>query len=193
MKNILGIIIFFLLHALSFGLVRADIYRYVDEKGVIHFSNVPTDRRYQLYISSGHSAYPRCSRAAPEPLIKEMSAKYRVDCDLVRAVMKAESAFDPYAVSKKGAKGLMQLMPETAQDMQVRNIFNPRENVEGGVKYLRRLLEMFNHNLPLTLAAYNAGENAVIGYNYKIPPYAETQDYVRKVLLFLRDYKIGGR
>jgi soluble lytic murein transglycosylase len=187
MKHIFGISIFLGL-SLSFCLAHADIYRYVDENGVIHFTNVPADKRYRMYISSG-SSFSRHDRILHEPIIREMSARYRVDSDLVRAVIKAESDFNPNAVSDKGAKGLMQLMPETAQDMQVRNIFSPRENVEGGVKYLRRLLTMFNNNLPLTLAAYNAGENAVKESNYSVPPYPETIDYVQRVLRFLRNYK----
>jgi len=118
-----------------------------------------------------------------------MSRKYSVDSDLVRAVIKAESDFDPMVVSRKGARGLMQLMPETAKDMQVRNVFAPRENIEGGVKYLRRLLNMFEDDLPLSLAAYNAGENVVKQYKNQIPPYKETQEYVKRVLQYLKDYK----
>lgn len=169
----------------------ADIYRYVDEKGTVHFTNVPTDSRYKPYIRSGYSRAKDNIRRY-DHIIREMSGKYRVDSDLVRAVIKAESDFDPLVISRKGARGLMQLMPETAQDMKVRNVFSPRENIEGGVKYLRRLLDMFNNNLPLTLAAYNAGENVVKDYNYKIPPYKETRNYVRRVLLYLRDYKNEG-
>ncbi|RLA92384.1 MAG: lytic transglycosylase [Deltaproteobacteria bacterium] len=166
----------------------ADIYRYVDENGTIHFTNVPTDSRYKLYIYSGHP-HTKYSDSQYDHIIREVSAKYGVDTDLVRAVIKAESDFNPFVISRKGARGLMQLMPETARDMKVKNVFNPRENIEGGVKYLRRLLNMFNNNLPLTLAAYNAGENAVKEYNYKIPPYKETRDYIRKVLYYLREYK----
>jgi soluble lytic murein transglycosylase-like protein len=191
MRHILGVSIFLGLF-LALCPARADIYRYVDENGVIHFTNVPADKRYRVYIASG-SSVSRYDRALHEPIIREMSARYRVDSDLVRAVIKAESDFNPNAVSNKGAKGLMQLMPETAQDMQVRNIFSPRENVEGGVKYLRRLLDMFNNNLSLTLAAYNAGENVVKDNNNAIPPYPETIDYVQRVLRFLRNYKTTAR
>ena len=172
----------------------ADIYRYIDEKGAIHFTNVPTDKRYKLYVHS----YRRYFRATKydckiyDPLIREMASKYQVDGDLVRAIIKAESDFNPSAVSPKGAKGIMQLMPGTAEDMSVKNIFSPRDNIEGGVKYLRRLLNLFNNDLHLTVAAYNAGENAVIGCNYAIPPYDETQEYVRRVLSYLRGYKNGG-
>jgi len=166
----------------------ADIYRYVDEKGTVHFSNVPTDSRYRLYVRGGSSRTRYDSRRY-DPIIREMSRKYGVDSDLVRAVIKAESDFDPMVVSRKGARGLMQLMPETAKDMQVRNVFIPRENIEGGVKYLRRLLNMFENDLPLSLAAYNAGENVVKQYQNQIPPYKETREYVKKVLRYLQDYK----
>ena len=164
----------------------ADIYRYVDEKGTVHFSNVPSDSRFKLYLSTSRY-YTKYN-----DIIKEMSAKYKVDSDLVRAVIKAESNYNPLVVSQKGAQGLMQLMPETALDMKVKNVFNPKENIEGGVKYLRRLLTTFDNDLPLTLAAYNAGENIVKENNYKIPPYKETQDYVKKVLLYLQEYKKKG-
>jgi len=173
---------------LHFSPAAADIYRYVDEKGTVHFSNVPTDSRYRLYVRGGPSRTRYDSRRY-DHIIHEMSRKYSVDSDLVRAVIKAESDFDPMVVSRKGARGLMQLMPETAKDMQVRNVFAPRENIEGGVKYLRRLLNMFEDDLPLSLAAYNAGENVVKQYKNQIPPYKETQEYVKRVLQYLKDYK----
>ena len=169
----------------------ADIYRYIDEKGTIHFTNLPTDNRYKVYFHYTGRFFrsTKYDSKAYDPLIREMAAKYQVDCDLVRAVIKAESGFNPSAVSPKGAIGIMQLMPGTAEDMSVKNIFSPRDNIEGGVKYLRRLLNLFNNDLRLTVAAYNAGENAVIGCNYAIPPYDETQEYVRRVLFYLRGFK----
>jgi soluble lytic murein transglycosylase-like protein len=172
----------------------ADIYRFIDEKGTIHFTNLPTDRRYKVYVR-GSGRYFRSTKydcKIYDPVIREMATKYQVDCNLVRAVIKAESDFNPSAISPKGAKGIMQLMPETAEDMSVKNIFSPRDNIEGGVKYLRRLLNIFNNDLHLTVAAYNAGENAVIGCNYGIPPYDETQEYVKRVLYYLRAYKNNG-
>ncbi len=167
----------------------ADIYRYVDKNGVVHFTNVPVDPGYQLFLRESR---PRPSPSRYDNIIREFSEKYEVDYHLVRAVIKVESDFDPSVVSEKGARGLMQLMPETAQDMNVKNVFNPRENIEGGVKYLRKLLDMFEDDLPLTLAAYNAGENVVKQYNFQIPPYKETQDYVVKVLRHFENYKNGG-
>jgi soluble lytic murein transglycosylase-like protein len=116
--------------------------------------------------------------------------KYAVDEALVKAVIKAESDFDPQAVSKKGAQGLMQLMPETARDLSVSNPFHPIQNMEGGIRYLRRLLDQFQGNLHLTLAAYNAGENAVVKYNNSVPPFEETRTYVKRVLEYLKDYQL---
>jgi soluble lytic murein transglycosylase-like protein len=123
-----------------------------------------------------------------DSLIEEFSRKHNVDFALVKAIIKAESGFNPLAVSKKGARGLMQLMPETAQRMNVGNIFNPRENIDGGVRYFRYLLSLFNEDLRLSLAAYNAGEN-VVSELRSIPPYRETIDYVRKVLAYYQAYK----
>lgn len=172
--------------------VFAEIYRFVDEKGVIHFTNVPVDPRYELFLpDSKHSKSTKCPTTY-DPIIKEMCGRYGVDFHLVRAVIKVESDFDPSVISTKGAKGLMQLMPETADDMKVKNVFSPRENIEGGVKYLRRLLDTFDHDLKLSLAAYNAGENVVRKYNLQIPPYPETQNYVKKVIHYFEQFKNGG-
>jgi soluble lytic murein transglycosylase-like protein len=107
---------------------------------------------------------------------------------LIKAIIRAESGFNPTAVSRKGAKGLMQLMPDTAVRMNVSNIFNPRENVEGGVRYFKYLLSLFNDDLRLSLAAYNAGEN-VVGELRSIPPYRETIDYVKRVMSYYQSYK----
>ena len=123
-----------------------------------------------------------------DSLITKASQKYNVESALIKAVIKAESNFNHMAVSRKGAKGLMQLMPSTASSLQVRDSFHPENNIEGGVRYLRYLLRYFNDNLPLALAAYNAGENAVIKYG-GVPPYRETQNYVQRVLSYLDKYK----
>jgi len=167
---------------------RADIYRYTDENGVMHITNLPTSPDYKLWIKERRVII----RAGIDmtkygPLIQKASDKYKVDYSLVKAVIKAESNFNHKAVSPKGAQGLMQLMPKTASTLQVKDSFEPESNIEGGVKYLRYLMNVYNGHLPLALAAYNAGEKAVARYG-GIPPYAETQGYVRRVLALYKQY-----
>jgi len=179
----------------------AGIYRYVDENGVIHFTNCPRDPQFQLYIreskedvgieSPAQTSTPSFSSADSrnfDSFITEFAKKYEVDFALIKAIIRAESGFNPYAISRKGAKGLMQLMPETALRMKVSNIFSPKDNIEGGVRYFKYLLSLFDNDLRLSLAAYNAGEN-VVSQLGTIPPYRETVDYVRRVLNFYRSYK----
>ena len=167
---------------------RADIYRYTDDNGVMHITNLPTSPDYKLWIKERRVII----RAGIDmtkygPLIQKASDKYKVDYSLVKAVIKAESNFNHKAVSPKGAQGLMQLMPKTASILQVRDSFEPESNIEGGVKYLRYLMNVYNGHLPLALAAYNAGEKAVARYG-GIPPYAETQGYVRRVMALYKQY-----
>lgn len=193
---------------ISIAPLWAGIYKYVDEKGVIHFTNCPRDGRYQLYlrekddeidkkeVSSPRAPAPEVTPALYstvdstiyDPLIAKLAKDYEVDFHLVKAIIRAESGFNPYAISRKGARGLMQLMPETAQRMRVSNIFDPRDNIEGGIRYLKYLLSLFNNDLKLSLAAYNAGEN-IVSQLGTIPPYRETIDYVRKVLALYQSYK----
>ena len=176
----------------------AGIYKYVDEKGVIHFTNCPRDPKFKLYIreskedvgdenQSSAVSYIKDSNQF-DSLISELSKKYQLDFALIKAIIRAESGFNPTAVSRKGAKGLMQLMPDTALRMNVSNIFNPRENMDGGVRYFKYLLSLFNNDLRLSLAAYNAGEN-VVGELRSIPPYRETIDYVKRVMSYYQSYK----
>jgi soluble lytic murein transglycosylase-like protein len=197
MKYVVTLVIFFCLFFLT-SLSSAGIYRYVDENGVIHFTNCPRDPKFKLYIreskedvgddnNSSSGASIRDSNQY-DSLISEFSRKYQVDFALIKAIIRAESAFNPLAVSRKGAKGLMQLMPETAQRVNVSNVFNPRENIEGGVRHFKYLLSLFNDDLRLSLAAYNAGEN-VVGELRSIPPYRETVDYVKRVLSFYQSYR----
>jgi len=181
----------------------ADIFTFTDDNGVVHFTNLPSsDKRYKLLRKEGDNPAPtpRTTTAAGwlpsevliqryAPIINLASQTYGVDKNLVHAVISAESAYNPGALSKAGAVGLMQLMPETAKRYGVKNIYDPAENIHGGVRYLRDLLVMFNGNVELAVAAYNAGENAVIKYGNKIPPYAETVHYVPKVLGFYRRFQ----
>jgi soluble lytic murein transglycosylase-like protein len=123
--------------------------------------------------------------------IREAAALYQIPVELVRAVIKVESDFDPRALSPANARGLMQLIPETAERMMVRDIYDPRENIFGGTRFLRVLANTFNGDIVLTLASYNAGEGAVMRYG-GVPPYPETQDYVARVLAYYRQYRSGG-
>ncbi|MBI5875404.1 MAG: lytic transglycosylase domain-containing protein [Deltaproteobacteria bacterium] len=166
----------------------ADIYAYTDEKGVMHFSNAPTSPKYRLKMKEFHFDYKRLSSGAYDRLINDACVKHGVDPLLVKAIIKTESDFDPQSVSVKGARGLMQLMPETANDMGVADIDNPQNNIDGGVKYLKRLMGIFKSDLKLVVAAYNAGENAVIKYK-SIPPFKETRENVKKVFKYLKDYE----
>ena len=228
---------------------QADIYAYVDENGVRHISNQPTDSRYKLImktpkyqpatpsvppagrVSSGSgsigtsdgrrwqvirpsknrqanlsrlhkSGQIEWSAATQKPFginektrkqlsddIARIAAKHQIDPHLIHAVISAESGFNPRAVSHAGAMGLMQLMPGTAERFGVSNPFDPVANINGGARYLRWLLNKFKNDVRLALAGYNAGENAVIKYGRKIPPYKETQQYVGRVLKFYNHFR----
>lgn len=181
----------------------ADIYMFKDEKGVVHFTNIPAnDKRYRLVRKEETtSAYTRAA-GMPQfvlptaelirrysPIIETVSKSHGVETALVHAVITAESGYNPSAVSRAGARGLMQLMPDTARRFGVENSFDPAQNIHGGVKYLSQLIAMFNGDKALAVAAYNAGENAVIRAGNKVPPYAETQHYVPKVLGLYRKFQ----
>lgn len=167
--------------------VSAEIYQYVDATGTIALTNVPSDVRYrrvELDSTSLHIVLPERELA---PVIARHSRQHQLHPALIRAVIKAESNFDPHAISRAGAIGLMQLMPQTAIRLDVRDLYDPDDNVGGGAKYLRQLLDRFHGNLPLALAAYNAGENVVDRYQ-ALPPIDETRQYVRKVLRYYRTF-----
>jgi soluble lytic murein transglycosylase-like protein len=178
---------------LTSSLAHADIYRYTDREGVIHFSNV--NKRGQVVSRQARSSVRGVRPARPErnpahydAYIREAARLYQIPEALVRAVIRVESNFDPRAVSHANAQGLMQLIPATAERMLVSDPFDARQNVLGGTRYLRVLANLFNGNLQLTLAAYNAGEGAVMRYR-GIPPYEETQMYVTKVMQFYNLYR----
>jgi len=167
----------------------ADIYRYVDKNGVWHFTNIKTDARYRLYMRTGRRTWSEYVKEY-KGVIAQASNRFGVDRALIMAVIKAESGFNSNAVSSKGAQGLMQLMPLTADAMDVTNPFNPEENIYGGTRYLSLMLKRFNNNKILALAAYNAGPERVESYN-GVPPFAETKAFVKKVLKYYRSYNSG--
>jgi hypothetical protein len=181
----------------------ADIYSFKDEKGVVHFTNIAgLDNRYKLVrkengspINGGSSYSAKVFMPSQQDIqkyaniIQTASKAYGVEPSLVHAVISAESAYNQNAVSRTGAMGLMQLMPETARRYGVQNMMDPTENIHGGVRYLRDLLTLFKGRVDLAIAAYNAGENAVIRYGHKIPPYAETRTYVPRVLGFYHTFQ----
>lgn len=224
---------------LSANPATADIYAFVDSKGVRHISNEPDDPRYKLVMRTPKYKKPKAKIKPPpettvlnpngdktwnllkpnsttisafggrylggkagKPFrinettrrqlsrsIAQIAARYRLDPHLIHAVISAESAFNPRAISHAGAMGLMQLMPDTAKRFGVQNPFDPVANMRGGAQYLRWLLDHFSGNLNLALAGYNAGEGAVKRYGNTIPPYKETQTYVMRVLQFYNHYK----
>lgn len=180
------------------------IYKYVEKDGTIVYTNVPPGgaKAAQARRIDGDfrpaplptaparlSPTSRQKADAYDDFIKEAAVRYRIPPALVLAVMHAESAFDPQAVSPVGASGLMQLMAPTAQEMYVKDIFDPKDNIEGGVRYLRVLANTFDGDMVKMIAGYNAGPEAVKKYNGQVPPYPETQAYVRKVLTLYFQYK----
>ncbi len=169
----------------------ADIYKYEDEEGVIHLTNVPSNpkAKYVMILKEKRVFFPKgIDIRQYDKIISKAASKFNLDVALIKAVIKAESNFNHKAVSCAGAKGLMQLMPQTASALKVDDVFHPVDNIEGGARYLRYLLNLYRGNLTLALAAYNAGEGAVAKYNYGVPPYRETQNYVRRVLALYESY-----
>lgn len=174
---------------------RADIYRYVDSDGVAHFSNIPTSDSFEFYVSEpkmqqdsgaasaveGMASLPIDRPTKFDAFIYEASERYGIPASLIKAIIKVESDFVPNAVSRAGACGLMQIMPLTAQELGLADVFDPRENILGGARYLKRMLSEFGNDLTLALAAYNAGPTRVAAIN-DVPRIKETQDYVVKVL-----------
>lgn len=169
-----------------------EIYRYIDPEGRLIFTDKPKHAGYIRLEKTvtGWTVKPSYSWKRNQKklsgTIKRIAKRHQLSPELVHAMIMVESAYNPQAISKAGAQGLMQLMPATAHRFGVSDPYNPTENINGGTKYMKHLLNMFENNLPLALAAYNAGENAVIKYNNRIPPYKETRNYVKKVLKHFR-------
>lgn len=192
---------------LGCGLYRpgwADIYTYTADDGTVSLSNVPTDERYTVLIAAPEQALAAAPgfsvrkgksnlarKAGFDQMVDEVSRTYGMESALLHAVISVESHYNPKAVSNKGAAGLMQLMPQTAKRYGVVDAFDPLQNLDGGAQYLRDLLRMFNNNVSLALAAYNAGEHAVMKHGNRIPPYRETLNYVPRVLDFYQRYRSG--
>ena len=181
------------------SLAWAQVYKWVDENGIVNYSNVapPRDHDFNVLRFPCYAADPKCRSVSWEkvPLntrsfsqeIRDAAAWNSVEESLIRAIIHAESAYQPDARSPKGAQGLMQLMPGTAADLEVGNPFDPAENIDGGARYLSQLLSQFKGDMELAAAAYNAGPQAVYKYG-GIPPYDETQEYVRRVKILYRRY-----
>ncbi len=191
--NILHIVvlgtIFTLIAAVSSG--HADIYMYIDNNGVMHFTNAPTsnEHEYKVYIKERISVSKKFySTNKYDHFITDASEQTGVDSRLLKAMIKAESDFNTRAVSKKGAMGLMQIMPENFKMLDLENPFDPWQNIRAGARYFQQLYKRFNGKLALSLAAYNAGPTAVDRYK-RIPPYQETEEYVRRVLRYYRTFK----
>jgi soluble lytic murein transglycosylase-like protein len=190
---------------LLFSLVspsQADIYKYVDKYGRVTLTDEPDNSNYKKLVKTWKGWEEAKSQIAIKDFAKNkerhgstidwIAKKYGIPLPLLHAVISAESAYDTNAISRAGAVGLMQLMPETAKRYGVVNRRNPVDNVDGGARYLRDLLAMFKNDLQLTLAAYNAGEGAVKKYGNKIPPYDETRNYIKKVINFYKKYRDSG-
>ncbi len=177
----------------------ADIYKYIDKHGRVILTDKPKNSNYKRLVKTWKGWVEQKSRIATQDFDKNKkkytatidyyAQQYRLPKSLLHAVITAESAYDPNAISRAGAVGLMQLMPDTARRYGVRNRRNPSDNVSGGTRYLRDLLRMFNNNLALALAAYNSGENTVKKYGYKVPPYIETRNYINKVINYYKQYQ----
>ncbi len=197
--------------ALCSGLAHADIYRSLDPNTPTKWTNtLPTEGRWELYLKEKPAPIQQDPNADDRSLTTADDRSFMVDSRmryashiqaaaianqiepaLIRAVITAESSYNPSAVSRTGAVGLMQLMPGTAKRYNVTDSRDPEQNIHGGTQYLRDLMRMFNNNIHLVLAAYNAGEQAVMKYGNRIPPYRETLAYVPKVLKFYKQYSAG--
>lgn len=179
--------------------VQADIYKYVDKHGRVILTDKPKHSGYKRLVKTWkgweeQKELPKNynwvkNQKKFDPTIRSVAKIYKLPHTLVHAVITAESSYNPDAISRAGAVGLMQLMPETAKQYGVSNRRDPKQSISGGSRYLRYLLKLFNNDLSLALAAYNAGEGTVKRYGNKIPPFKETQNYVRKVINYYKKYR----
>ncbi|MBS1159145.1 MAG: lytic transglycosylase, catalytic [Proteobacteria bacterium] len=204
--RLLGLSLLALISAmLPLAAAAAGIYVYTAEDGAVSLSNVPEDPRYKVLLSDETAAVDSLARrserrvgrvgnakARYDQVVAQTALAYGLESSLLHAVISAESGYNPAAVSPKGARGLMQLMPATALRYGVADALDPVQNLQGGARYLRDLLKMFNSDKRLAVAAYNAGENAVARYGNQIPPYRETVSYVPKVMRYYEHYQTGS-
>ena len=180
---------FFMFKAVS--PLNADIYRYIDSQGVLHFTNVPTSSNYKVYIRERPArSFNSYTTNRYDYIIIKASKRHGVSFSLLKALIKIESDFNPRAVSSAGAMGLMQIMPANIKALKIENPFDPLENILGGARYLKQLIDRFDGKLPLALAAYNAGPKIVERYQ-RIPPFKETEDFVEKVMKYYSVFKKG--
>ena len=177
----------------------AQVYKFTDKDGIVHYTNIKPvgEKNVKSFSFPCYASDPSCNQLDWEKIplnrrafsdeIQAAAEVFAVDDALIRAIIHAESAYQPEALSPKGAQGLMQLMPATQQELHIVNVFDPVSNIEGGTLYLARLLQQFDQNVELAAAAYNAGPNAVREYG-GVPPYRETREYVRRIKILYRRY-----
>jgi soluble lytic murein transglycosylase-like protein len=184
--RIMGMLIAALFLFVAATVVQADIYMFIDSQGVLHFTNAPTSSQYKLYIKER----PKPAEATKkyDGIIQEASNTFGLSFSLLKAMIKVESDFDSRAISKKGALGLMQIMPQNLRAFNIQEPYDPKDNIMGGARYFKSLIERFEGKLPLALAAYNAGPTIVDKYR-NIPPIKETEDYVKRVMKYFYLYK----
>jgi soluble lytic murein transglycosylase-like protein len=192
------ILLFLIIQPCAISTAWADIYSYTDANGSMYFSNIPDDPHYKFILKTPQNEAVSAPPTTPAhtskqqrylPLVADAARIYDLEPALLHAVISTESGYNPAAKSPKGAMGLMQLMPATAKRYGITDAYDPTQNIQAGAQYLHDLMLLFNNDMKLTLAAYNAGENAVIRFGNQIPPYSETMRYVPKVLAHYRNFR----